>query len=131
MVSPNRHWTKITGFEEKIMAYKQMLVEGIVPDHTEILSFRRYRLGRPINDRERMRTFQASYDIFIDLIRNLDGLEISFEQYLDRLLKRKHFDLISRLGEIITEDDRLQKYVKTVKKAEAKIKKERKKDAET
>lgn len=120
MVSPQHIWDKIEIIEERLMAYKEMLDSGVLPDHIDILIFKQHRLGKEVSVLERSKAVQASIDIHADIERNLTKIEVSYKQYLDKRRQEKRTALLAHFQEI-----------ERWKNPEKKAKKERKKDAET
>ena len=101
-----RLWEKTRRFEARLMAYKTMETDGKVPVTGEIINFHSSRFGEPVSQVERARMIQARYDLYADLIKNLDGMAngagITFKQYIATLKKRGLTDLIEAWNEAKT-----------------------------
>ena len=97
MVSPQRTWDKIRRMESKIMAYTVMEKSGKVPLTNEIITFHQWRHGQDVMPMEIARAHQAKFDLKQDIIKNLDGIELTWKDYVGKLKERKDDELLSIL----------------------------------
>ena len=87
-IPPGRRWDKIRHMESMIMAYHTMLETGNVPLTNEIINFHKSRWGEPIMDSERVRAYHGMFGLKQDIIKNLEGMELTEKDYVAQLKKK-------------------------------------------
>lgn len=119
MVSPQRTWDKIRRMESKIMAYTVMEKSGKVPLTNEVITFHQWRHGQDVMPMEIARAYQAKFDLKQDIIKNLDGIELTWKDYVGKLKERKDDELLSILEGIKDPSKPKSKKKEVAKDAEA------------
>ena len=89
MVSPQRTWDKVKRMESKIMAYTVMEKSGKVPLTNEIITFHQWRHGQDVMPLELARAQQAKFDLKQDIIKNIEGIELTWKDYIGRHMQEK------------------------------------------
>ena len=103
MVSPQRRWDKIRRMESKIVAYVAMLDSGKIPLTNEIITFHKWRHGQDVMPIEVARAHQAKFDIKEDIIKNLEGMELTWKDYIAGHMEKddKGKMVLTELGEVL------------------------------
>jgi hypothetical protein len=114
MVSPQRAWDKINRMESKIMARYVLKDSKTIPATNEIINYHQSRWERPATDIELARNEQAMFDLKQDILKNLEALGVTEEDYLEKFEGQDFARVWASIGEEEEEAPKSKKKKKEV-----------------